>query len=330
MPALSGFGPALSGSAPSVSGFGPAPRTMEGDTLFAVRPGGGRHGLGRPAHLAGVGVALVAVIALVVGMVGMVGLGGGSGTPQPVTSSGIVLTSAQTTLATKTADLHMTMAIQVPGAGQITASGYGAVDFANDAAQATITYAGSPQLAATQIQEVFTGQNLYLSIPEISQLVAGKSWISTPVAAANSITPGSSNPAAMFQVLTSEGDKVTPLGPSLIGGEAVHGFHVAIGLADLLKRAEADVPASVVQEVKSMFGRAGIQMSVYVGDDTHLVRRITFSMHLSIRSTVVSAQATEDISNYGAPVSISAPPADQVISLPQFEQAALAGQTVTR
>ena len=78
-----------------------------------------------------------------------------------------------------------------------------------------------------------------------------------------------------------------------------------------------------------MFGSAGIQMSVYVGDATHLLRRITFSMHLSIRSAVVSAQATEDISNYGAPVSISAPPADQVVSLQQFEQAALADPGAT-
>ena len=154
-------------------------------------------------------VALIAVIALVVGAIG---LGGGTGSPgpQPATSSGIVLTSAQTTLAAKTADLHMTMAIQVPGAAQITATADGAVDFADNAAQATITYAGSPQLGATQMQEVFAGQNLYVSMPEISQLVAGKSWVSTPVSAANSITPGSSNPAAMFEMLAGQGAERDP------------------------------------------------------------------------------------------------------------------------
>ena len=67
-------------------------------------------------------------------------------------------------------------------------------------------------------------------------------------------------------------------------------------------------------------------MSVFIGDDDHMLRRITFSMHLSVRSISLSAQATEDISNYGTPVSITTPPADQVVSLPQFLQAA-AGQS---
>lgn len=73
-----------------------------------------------------------------------------------------------------------------------------------------------------------------------------------------------------------------------------------------------------------MFGTAGIQLSVFVGDATHLVHRITFTMHLTVQSTSVAAQATEDLGNYGTPVSISAPPADLVVSLQQFEQAAVA------
>ena len=65
-------------------------------------------------------------------------------------------------------------------------------------------------------------------------------------------------------MLTERGDDVTPLGPSTIDGEAVHGYHVAISPAELMKGVDrADLPASVGQEVKSMFGTAGIQMSVY-------------------------------------------------------------------
>ena len=75
-----------------------------------------------------------------------------------------------------------------------------------------------------------------------------------------------------------------------------------------------------------MFGSAGLEMSVFIGDGDHLLRRITFSMHLTVRSLSLSAEATEDISNYGTPVSITTPPADQVVPLSQFMQAA-AGQS---
>ena len=324
---------------PPGTGFTASTQTLEGDTLFPVRRRGhtrrtsrvGRRGRsGRRGRLAAA-VTLAAVVALVVGLVE---LDGGSGTALPATSGGIVLTSARTTLATKTADFHMTIGIQTAG-DQITATGDGAVDFANNTSQATFTYAGASQLDGVQLQEVFAGGNVFLSMPEISQLVPGKSWISAPVAASNSISPGSTNPTAIFKMLTSEGSNVTPLGPSTIGGEAVQGYHVAISSADLMEGVDrADLPPSAGQEVKSLFGNAGVQMSVYVGDDTHLLRRVTFSMHVSVASTSVSAQATEDISNYGAPVSISAPPSDQVVSLQQFDQAALsdpgaAGQPAT-
>ncbi len=309
---------------------------FEGDTLFPVQHGRRRPKVGRRAkshrhsRLTAVAVTLAAVVALVVGLVEVIG----SGSALPTGSSGIVLASAQTTLAAKTADLHMTIAVQGPG-DQITATGNGAVDFADDTSQATITYADPSQVGGLQMHEVFAGGNVFLSMPEISQLVPGKSWVAAPVTASNSLSPGSTNPAAMFTMLTSEGFDVTPLGPSTIDGDAVQGYHVAITPAELMKGVDrADLPPSVGQEVKSVFGTAGVQMSVYVGDATHLLRRITFSMHLSAASASVSVQATEDISNYGAPVSISAPPADQVASLQQFEQAALsdpgaAGQTGT-
>jgi hypothetical protein len=288
------------------------------DAPFVLGPEAGASKPKRRGLLVGAGITLAAVIALVAGLVGT------SGSSRTTTSSGnAVLTSAQTTLAAKTADLHMNIAMQIPGAGPITATGDGTIDFANNASQIAVRYTGRSQLDGMQLTEVFVGQSLYLSMPQISQLVPGKSWLSEPVSASGSITPGSSNPAAMFQMLTNEGNTVTALGPSTIDGESVQGFRVVINPATLDNGlAHADLPPSVVQQVKSMFGAAGIQMSVFVGNDTHLLRRITFSMHLTVQSTSVSAQATEDISDYGTPVSISAPPASQVVSMQQFEQTA--------
>jgi len=293
--------------------------------MFSVRRGG-RTSRPRRRGLLAVALSLAAVIALVVGLVGTTGNPGtpaSSATSATGGSGAVVLTSARSTLAAKTADLHLSMVMRVPGAGQVTGTGDGVVDFGTDSGQVTFRYTGLPQESGSQLMEVFVGPTLYLSTPGISQVVPGKSWISEPVSSSSSMTPGSSNPAAMFQLLTKQGDTVTALGPSTIDGEPVHGYHVSINEATIERElADSDLPSSVVQQAESMFGSAGIEMSVFVGDDTHLLRRITFSMHLTIRSISLSADATEDISNYGTAVSITTPPADQVVPLPQFLHAA--------
>lgn len=274
----------------------------------------------RRTLVVGAGITLAAVVAAVIGLVAT------SGTSPNPPSGNAVLTSAETTMGTKTADLHMSLVMQVPGAGSVTATGSGAVDFADDAGQMTVRYAGVSQVGGMQLTEVFVGQTLYLSMPQVSQVIAGKSWVSEPLSASSSLTPGSTNPAAMLQMLTDEGNTVTPLGPSTVDGEAVHGFHVVINPTAFDQAlSHSGLSPSAVQQATSMFGTGGVQLSVFIADDTHLVSRMTFSIHLTVQSVAVSAQATEDISDYGAAVSVTAPPADQVVSLQQFEQSAAAG-----
>lgn len=43
---------------------------------------------------------------------------------------------------------------------------------------------------------------------------------------------------------------------------------------------------------------------------------------ISVKGVAIAEHGTEEYTNYGAPVSIRAPPASRVVSLQQFEQAA--------
>ena len=184
------------------------------------------------------------------------------------------------------------MSIHVPNGDSITASGSGTVDFSSNAAQLAVQYAGLPQLNGTQLREVIVGGSLYLSMPGISQLASGKSWVSTPLGT-NSITPGSSNPGSMLQLLASQGNTVTPLGPSTIEGTAVHGYNVVISTADLSRElSRLNLPASLDQQMQAVFGSAGIRMTVYVGDANDLIRQV--GLHHELVGRRVDRQRRRD------------------------------------
>jgi hypothetical protein len=285
----------------SLSGGGPSPFRRRRRWVNVVAP-----------------LTVVAVLALVIGV------GEASSSPSPATpSADVVFTSAQTSLGNKTADVHLSVAVQVPGAGQITAAGDGSVDFANNAGQVTIKYAGLPTLSGMTLTELFAGGNFYLSMPGLSELVPGSSWVSAPMSQSGSVTPGSSDPASMLKLLADRGATVTPIGPSMVDGDAVNGFRVVIGAGELQKAVDHEqLPASIANEAKSMFGQSSIQMSVYISDSTNLITQTVTSMSLNALGTAITAVATEDFSNYGVPVTVVPPPPSQVVSLQQFEQAA--------
>jgi len=144
-----------------------------------------------------------------------------------------VFTSAESSLGNKTADVHVSVAVQVPGTGQITAAGDGSVDFADNAGQVSVKYAGLPTLNGMTLTELYQGGNFYLSMPGLSDIVPGSSWVSAPMSESGSVTPGSSDPASMLKLLANRGAVVTPIGPSAIDGAAVNGFRVVIGAGEL-------------------------------------------------------------------------------------------------
>jgi len=304
---------------PAVPPPAPIPTVMA-PTVMAPT---GAAGPPRRSRFALVTAAAVLVVAAVVGIV--VGTSGGShGTPAPGRAPGAaVLDAIDSTLGAKTAALHLSMVMDVPGAGQITATGDGQIDFSSDSSQLTVGYQGIPTLGTTKMTEIYTGGSMYLSMPQITTLLPGKSWIAVPVGS-SSAAPGSSNPAAMFQILRSQGDQVTPLGPSTIDGAPVEGYHVVVTQADVQRGlTHSSLPASMVQSVESELGSAGMDMDVYVDSSTGLMRRMDATLHLTVSGQPVSATVTEDTTDYGTPVSIAAPPADQVASFQQFAQGAL-------
>jgi hypothetical protein len=270
----------------------------------------------RPWRLAGVLTAAVALIAFATSLVVVLSGGNDAGAN--------VLTAVNTSLDNKTADVTMQMTAHADGVA-LNASGSGIVDFTNNAMQLDVsTTAGGKQV---QEELIYLESTLYESIPELSQLMPGKSWVSVDLSSiekaegqsAGSLDNGE-NPVAMLRLLAAQGNTVTALGSSNVDGVSVQGYSVSIKPAELHLDL-AKLPAWMRRSMASTdIGQ--ISYDIYI-DSQNLLRRATIAMHMSIDSVSLSLSETLDLSHYGTPFTVTAPAAGQVASLQQLMQAAL-------
>ena len=241
-----------------------------------------------------------------------------------------VLNAVNGTLADKTAHLTLTVTASADGTS-FTAAGTGSADFSQDAMALDASVSAEGQHIS--LNEIMVAGTLYEGIPGISLVEPGKSWVSADISQfANDATSGTAgalgtgdDPVATLHMLAQQGNTVTSLGPSTVDGDAVQGYAVTIDKAAVQKElSAASVPAWLRQSLHGL-DFSGFNVRVYV-DDQGQLRREVVGMSLTVASHTVSLSATVDFSDYGAPVDVSAPPADQVVSLQQFLQDASAAE----
>ena len=128
----------------------------------------------------------------------------------------------------------------------------------------------------------------------------------------------------MLQFLASQGNVVTSIGSSTIDGVAVQGYDVLINNAEAeLQLERSGLPPSVVTAgVQFLKSTGAIAYKVYVDSDNQL-RAIDFAMAV-LGTSGVSVSARMTLSDFGVPVSLTLPPASDVVSYEQFLYASVA------
>lgn len=272
---------------------------------------------GRRRRFAAVG-AVAAVLVIVTGLV--VALSGGKD------AEAVVVGAVTSTMADRTAHITMTGTTSV-GSDHVTIVGTGAIDFGRNAMAITASseVAGAP----AQVRVDYVGGTVYESIPGLDQVVPGKSWVSIDLSSLSRVGAqdpdalgAGSNPTAILRVLGEEGNTVVPLGPSTVDGVSVQGYAVTIDPSAIKQRlAHASLP-SWMQSLLSKVDFRTASVKVYV-DGNGQLRRYTTVMSESVGSAgPVTMDVSMDLTDYGAPVTVTAPPADQVMSLQQLLQMA--------
>jgi hypothetical protein len=188
------------------------------------------------------------------------------------------------------------------------------------------------KLKHESIKEIVLEQNgdyvIYMRIPFLSsQLPGGQTWMkldlstlgkSAGVDLGKLLSNGSQlEPSDLLSMLKSEGAKVTNLGSATVGGTATTHYRVRINLAKALQAKGLTSPllSSMAAQMKTSPSE-----DVWI-DKNGLVRRLKLAESVAHRARV---GMTLDFSDYGAHVSITAPPSSQVFDATQLAQQGLA------
>ena len=238
-----------------------------------------------------------------------------------------VISATQTTLQHRTADLVFSGSITASGR-TVPLEGTGEADLTAGDFVANVT-ANGPGEALVE-RELIVDGHFYMGMTvdgtNISTITSGRQWIDMPIPVADttgSLGTGTVDPLNQLQLLTKHGNTVRPLGTSVIGGATVSGYAITPGRRALdqeirTQKFTENLSAAEREQLREVaHSFSAFMMDVWF-DSSGLMRR----MKVNIGTTTASGSVVMTFENYGTPVNVSPPAADDVISYSAFLAAA--------
>jgi hypothetical protein len=204
--------------------------------------------------------------------------------------------------------------------GTITAAGTDLTMTADEQFGNNIELSMNLDAAGSTISEVMIGNKLYMKIPQLSAELGGKTWAELDLSSLGSLgstfqslidSTKNSDPTQQLQPLLASGN-VHKVGTETVDGvQAVH-YAGTIDPSTAFDSAPAakNLTPDQIAQLKSVMKTAGVTseaVDAWVASDG-LPVRVTVSSSTSQGAVKVDMH----MSNWGKPVSIAAPPADQV------------------
>jgi LppX_LprAFG lipoprotein len=232
--------------------------------------------------------------------------------------------------ATKTEQaggVQMAMTVTLTGRGQtstITANG------AFDREQGELTLdasgllqsAGLPAGSGSGIKLLYLQEGgdpvTYVQLPFLAnRLPSGESWIKLDLETVGQsfgvdvnqlLGQATQNPGQALDLLRASGD-VQEVGTATVDGVATTEYQATI---DLAKAAQlGGLPQAQIQKLTASGAPTTLPVDVWIGPDG-LVRKLDLTESTTSAGLPASVDVTVDLSDYGTPVTVTAPPADQV------------------
>ncbi len=234
--------------------------------------------------------------------------------------STVVLDAYQRTVAAKTADMTLSVAVSGGSTGAVSFSGTGQVDLTTGDAQFTLSL---PTVGTITMR--ILEPELYLQLPasEAAELPSGASWVSVDLdTVTKSLSGQSLSQLSSSANLSTDGlsylegvsaDGVTTVGPATTDGVPTTEYSATVDLAKVGAQRSAAVRAAL-QRLEATVGLTSVPVQVWI-DAQGQVRQEAFQETVTTGGATHTVSLTTGLSNFGTPVSVVAPPAGQVIPL---------------
>jgi hypothetical protein len=254
--------------------------------------------------------------------------------PTPQQGNAVLVSAASATR--KVGSARITMDITTPSpSGTLTMHGTGAFAFHGHEAgemNLSVTAAGG---ASTSIDERIIGTVIYMRSPMLSQEIPGsKPWLEFDLQkigkkmginfGALMNTSSTSDPTQSLTYLEAASNSIQNLGTESVGGVTTTHYQAVVDMRKAMRlmvaRASGADKAAVRSTYQNLLAQTGITtypMDVWV-DGQGLVRKL--HMQMPMPNSGESMDMTMTLSDFGAPVKVSAPPASQVTDLLRLMQ----------
>jgi hypothetical protein len=247
-----------------------------------------------------------------------------------------VASAASKTAGVQTVRFHMDLSETIGPLGPFKFTAHGASDNATHSADMTMdlssiasltgSQAGSPDQWNAHVVLDGGGASplLYMQLPALDKYLNGKTWVKADLGALAQErgidlsqlfqAAGNEDPTKALQMLQSVGN-VSKVGTATIDGVDTTEYS---GTIDVQKAAAALGPG--YEKLLSGSKVTSIPVDVWIGSDG-LVRRLHENLSYDVNGTQATTDLTMNLTDFGAPVTVTTPPADQVIDLSQLNGA---------
>jgi hypothetical protein len=188
------------------------------------------------------------------------------------------------------------------------------------------------QLTNSSMKEIFLKENgdfvVYLRLGVLSSKIpGGKHWLKLDLSQLgksqgldlNQLLSGSQlQPGDLLALLKTEGADVRKVGPATVDGTATTHYHVTVDMAKALKAKGLSSPMLAAAAA----AMPTVPEDVWIGDDG-LVHRLKLAFSTQLHGKPMQMTMAMDLHEYGATVSIAAPPSSDVFDATQFAQQGL-------
>jgi hypothetical protein len=270
------------------------------------------------SHRRGLIIAIAAVVVVLAGLGVYVGLNHhsskGGGKSHKVKDATAAASAATTHEKTASVAISTTLSSALGQSAGPSATG----DFNLTKNEGTMAVTVPPSTTPQQV--VFKKKTIYVNLgSQLSAVMPGKTWVSASVAQIGStstgISPGLSgfvqlvgNPLGLLRQLKGGGATIVPLGSSTYDGTPVQGYKVTLS-SKALKKSAGLVPTTHTTE------------TVYVAKSGGQIKAIVIPTTTTSGGQLINQTVTAVFSNFGTPVTVTVPPANETVTLAQYHAA---------